>query len=233
MVQFSQQLQSVQPLNIFHNINISSVRSQFEPNSEPHTGRTACPALFTGGNTMASTNGVDVDQLTEAIDVMSDDPEIGQFTFYAETEWTDALKCVTSIDEFDQAGERIRTREFHIEGDEPEQILGERSAPNAVELLLAALGSCLNVGYAANAAAMGIELEALRFEMEGDLDLRGFLGISEDTRPGYDSVTCTTYIEADASEAELAELRERVESTSPLVDNISNEVSLETELVVT
>jgi len=99
--------------------------------------------------------------------------------------------------------------------------------------IASALGSCLNVGYAANAAAMGIELKALRFEMESDLDLRGFLGISEDTRPGYDSVTCTTYIEADASEAELAELRERVESTSPLVDNISNKVSLETELVVT
>ncbi|MDR5672617.1 OsmC family protein [Halalkaliarchaeum sp. AArc-GB] len=179
-----------------------------------------------------SKNGVDVEQLTETIDAISEDPSAGQFRFYAETEWTDALKCVTSIDEFDQAGERIRTREFHIEGDEPEQILGERTAPNAVELLLAALGSCLSVGYAANAAAMGIELDDLRFEMEGDVDLRGFLGISDDVRAGYDGVTCTTYIRADASEEELADLRDRVEATSPLVDNFSNEVPLSTELVV-
>lgn len=181
---------------------------------------------------MSTTNGVNVDQLGEAIETITDDPDVGQFRFYAETEWTDSLKSVTSIDEFDQAGERIRTREFRIEGDEPEQILGERAAPNAVELLLAALGSCLSVGYAANAAAMGIDLDDLRFEMEGDVDLRGFLGISEDVRGGYQSVTCTTYIDADATEEELAELRERVEATSPLIDNIANEVPLETELVV-
>lgn len=181
---------------------------------------------------MSTTNGVNVDQLAEAIDTISEKPDAGQFRFYAETEWTDALQCITSIDEFDQAGERITTREFHVEGDEPEQILGQRTAPNAVELLLAALGSCLSVGYAANAAAMDIELEDLRFEMEGDLDLRGFLGISEDTRPGYERVTCTTYVDASATEEQLQELRDRVESTSPLVDNISNEVSLETELVV-
>lgn len=181
---------------------------------------------------MTTLNGVDVDQLTEAVETMSEDPSVAQFRFRAETEWTDGLQSVTSIDEFEQADERIRTREFHVEGDEPEQILGERSAPNAVELLLAALGSCLTVGYAANAAAMGIELDELRFEMDGDVDLRGFLGVSEDVRAGYDEVTCTAHVEADASEEELAELRERVEATSPLMDNVANRVSLETDLVL-
>jgi uncharacterized OsmC-like protein len=177
-------------------------------------------------------HGVDAEQLTETIETVSENPEVGQFRFYAETEWTDALKCVTEIDEFDQAGERIRTREFHVEGDEPEQILGDRTAPNAVELLLAALGSCLSVGYAANAAAMSIELDGLRFELSGEVDLRGFLGISEDVRAGYEAVTVTTYVDADAPEEKLAELRERVEATSPLVDSIANEVPLETDLVV-
>lgn len=176
-------------------------------------------------------NGVDVDALGAAIESITDDPGVGRFRFRAETEWTDALRCVTSIDAFEQAGERIQTQEFRIEGDEPEQILGERTAPNAVELLLAALGSCLSVGYAANAAAMGIDLNDLRFELGGDVDLRGFLGISDDVRAGYSSVTCTTYIDADASDEELAELRQRVEATSPLVDTISNEVPVETELV--
>ena len=177
-------------------------------------------------------NGVDVEQLKGAVEAISADPEVGQFTFRAETEWTDALKCVTSIDEFDQAGETISTREFTIEGDEPEQILGERTAPNAVELLLAALGSCLSVGYAANAAAMGIDLRELRFEMEGDVDLRGFLGISKDVRPGYESISCTVYLDANASDDELHELQERVEATSPLMDIIQNEVSLDTRLIV-
>lgn len=180
---------------------------------------------------MTITNGVDVDQLGQAIESITEEPETGQFRFRAQTEWTDGLQSVTSIDDFDQAGQRIHTREFRVEGDEPEQILGERTAPNAVELLLAALGSCLSVGYAANAAAMGIELNDLRFELEGDVDLRGFLGISEDVRAGYNTVTCTVYVDSDASAAELDELRDRVESTSPLMDNVANSVPLETDVV--
>lgn len=181
---------------------------------------------------MATLNGVDTEQLEEAVEAITADSEVGAFGFHAETEWDDALRCTTTIDEFDQAGETIGTREFTVEGDEPEQILGDRTAPNAVELLLAALGSCLSVGYAANAAAMGIDLDDLRFELDGDVDLRGFLGISEEVRPGYENMTCTAYIETDAPPEEVEELRERVETTSPLVDNISNEVPLETDVVI-
>lgn len=179
----------------------------------------------------AETNGVDVERLEQTVEVLANDSAGGQFRFRADTAWTGGLRCVTSINDFDQAGERIHTQEFAIKGDEPEQILGQRTAPNAVELLLAALGSCLSVGYAANAAAMGIELEELRFEMEGTVDLRGFLGISEEVRPGYNTMTCTAYIDADASEEELSELRKRVEATSPLMDNIMNAVPLETTSV--
>ncbi|SOB75424.1 Uncharacterized OsmC-related protein [Marinobacter sp. LV10R510-11A] len=181
---------------------------------------------------MSTTNGVDVEQLGQATQAITQAPNAGQFTFRARTNWTGALQSVTTIDGFDQAGEHVTTRQFEIEGDEPEQILGQRAAPNAVELLLAALGSCLSVGYAANAAAMGIKLDHLRFDLEGDLDLRGFLGISQDVRPGYGSIRCVAHVDTDASEKELAELRRRVEATSPLVDNITNAVNLEIELVV-
>lgn len=180
---------------------------------------------------MASKNGVDVERLGRTIEAITEEPAAGRFRFRAETEWTGGLQCVTAIDDFDQAGERIHTREFRIEGDEPEQILGRRTAPNAVELLLAALGSCLSVGYAANAAAMDVELEELWFELEGDVDLRGFLGIDDDVRAGYDSVSCTVHVDTDASEEELAELRDRVEATSPLMDTVTDAVPLETELV--
>lgn len=177
-------------------------------------------------------NGVDVSALEDAVGAISDDPEVGRFTFRAETTWEDALNSITSINEFDQAGETVHTQEFTLQGDEPKEILGERAGPNAVEMLLGALGSCLTVGYAANAAHMGIELDELRLEMEGDVDLRGFLGISEDVRPGYESISCTVYVDADAPEAELAKLHENVEATSPLVDVIKNQVGLETRMIV-
>lgn len=177
-------------------------------------------------------NGVDTAALEGAIDAITDDAAVGLFSFRAETDWTEALKCTTSIQEFDQAGTSVESPEFVISGDEPEEILGERTAPNAVELLLSALGSCLSVGYAANAAAMGIELDRLRIEMEGDVDLRGFLGLDEDVRPGYRAISCTVSIDSEASDEDLETLRDHVESTSPLVDVITNEVPLETSLVV-
>ena len=177
-------------------------------------------------------NGVDTVALEGAIDAITDDAAVGVFSFRAETDWDDALKCTTSIQAFDQAGSRVESPEFVIAGDEPEEILGERTAPNAVELLLSALGSCLSVGYAANAAAMGIELDSLRIEMEGDVDLRGFLALDESVRPGYDSIQCTVSIASDADSEALETLREHVESTSPLVDIITNNVPLETNLVV-
>ncbi len=173
-------------------------------------------------------NGVDVPALEAAIEAISDDAAAGTFEFRAETEWETALKAVTTIDEFDQAGKTVHSREFTLQGDEPEQILGERTGPNAVELLLGALGSCLTVGYAAHAAAMGIELDDLRIEMDGTIDLRGFLGIDEDVRPGYESIDCTVIVDTDAPEERVATLRDRVEATSPLVDVITNEVPLET-----
>jgi len=166
-------------------------------------------------------NGVDVAALEGAVEAIGENPALGEFTFRAETQWDGALRSVTTIDQFDQAGETVHSRAFTLQGDEPEQILGERTGPNAVETVLAALGSCLSVGYAANAAHMGIELDALCFEMEGEVDLRGFLGIAEDVRPGYGSITCTVYLDADAGEA-----------TSPVVDALTDEVPLETRLVV-
>ncbi|NHN41615.1 OsmC family protein [Halorubellus sp. JP-L1] len=176
-------------------------------------------------------NGVDVSKLEQTVEAVTDDSTVGQFQFRAETEWTDALRSMTRIDDFDQAGETIHTRTFEIEGDEPEEILGDRTGPNAVELLLSAIGSCLTVGYAAHAAGMGIELDSLRLELDGDVNLQGFLGISEDVRPGYEHVNCTVYVESDASPEELEELREVVEETSPLLDNVRNGVSVETEQV--
>lgn len=107
----------------------------------------------------------------------------------------------------------------------------ESAVPNAVERLLAALGSWQSVGYAANGAAMGIEVDELRFELEGDVHFRGVLGISEEVRGKYNSVTCTGYIVTDASDEDLAELQDRVKLTSPSMDNIANAIQVETNLV--
>ena len=155
-------------------------------------------------------NGVDVEKLAETVKAVTEDPKKAQVKFMANTKWINGACSKTTI------------RDFEIECDEPPALLGTNTAPNPVETILAALGSCLAVGFAYSAAARGINLESLDISLEGDLDLRGFLGVSDDVRPGYQSIKVTCRIKSDTSKEKLSELYEHVLKTSPVRDIIQN-----------
>ena len=132
-------------------------------------------------------NGVNVDQLLETIDHVKGNPDLAKFKFSAHTDWQNGAFSRTEIKDFYGAGKQDDSREeaFIMEGDEPPVLIGSNKAPNAVETVLHALTSCLAVGFVYNAAARGIEVEKLDFDISGDVDLHGFLGLSDDIRPGY------------------------------------------------
>ena len=132
-------------------------------------------------------NGIDVNQLSETIDHIQQQPDLAKFKFRATNEWIDGGYSRTKIKSFYGAGQEDTTRRepFVMEGDEPPVLLGENRAPNAVESVLHALASCVSVGFVYNAAAQGIEVDELKMTMDGDIDLRAFLGLSDDVRPGY------------------------------------------------
>lgn len=185
--------------------------------------------------TSVSTNGIDVDQLVQTIEAIDADPELAAFTFRATTAWKGGTRSAARIGGFTHAGEEDRSRAapFVLEGDEPPVLLGRNNGPNAVELLLAALGSCYSVGFVANAAARGIELEALTYEIEGDLDLRAFLGLGGGARPGYHGIRAKAIVKAPrAGEQELRELCAYVQDTSPVRDALANPVPVTTTLEV-
>ena len=163
-------------------------------------------------------NGVDVEKLAEIVEAVTEDPKKAQVKFMANTRWVSGAYSKTKI------------RDFVMECDEPSALLGTNKVPNPVETILAALGSCLAVGFAYNAAARDINLESLDISLEGDLDLRGFLGVSDDVRPGYQSIKVTCRIKSDASEEKLSELYEHVLRTSPVRDIIQNSESLTIKL---
>jgi hypothetical protein len=100
-------------------------------------------------------NGIDVDQLLATIEAVKEDAAVGTFTFRASSRWQDGTYNVGEIGRFVHAGAEDETRDgaFRLEGDEPPVLLGRNKGPNAVELLLQALGFCYAVGYVANAAA--------------------------------------------------------------------------------
>jgi uncharacterized OsmC-like protein len=171
-------------------------------------------------------NGVNIDQLVATVDAIRQNPALARFQFRAHNEWTGGGHSRTSVQGFYGAGQEdtSRSRPFIIDGDEPPVLLGGNAGPNAVEAVLHALASCLAVGFIYNAAAQGIQVDSLSFDMEGDLDLRAFLGISKDVRPGYEGIRLAYRVKSDASREKMIELFETVKSTSPVLDIICNPV---------
>ena len=178
-------------------------------------------------------NGVNVDQLLQTIDFVKSDPEIAKFNFRAHTKWIAGGHCRTEIKEFygAKSNDTSRSRAFVLEGDEPPVLLGENNGPNAVEVILHALASCLSVGFIYNAAARGIKVNSLEFTTEGNLDLHAFLGLSESSRAGYENITVRYKVDADAPREQLVELCSYVQKTSPVLDIIRNPVPVKVEMV--
>jgi uncharacterized OsmC-like protein len=173
-------------------------------------------------------NGVNVDQLLETMQAIQERPELASFRFRATNTWLGGGRSKTRIKEFHGAGQEdtSRTEPFTLEGDEPPILLGDNTAPNAVEATLHALASCLAVGFVYNAAARGIEVRSLEFDLEGDLDLHGFLGLSPDVRAGYREVRVTYRVDCDAPADTVDELCAHVQRTSPVLDIFRNPVGV-------
>jgi uncharacterized OsmC-like protein len=171
-------------------------------------------------------NGINVDQLIDTINAVKDQSDIAKFKFRAKNEWIEGSHSRTTIKSFYGAGQEDTSRStpFTMEGDEPPVLLGENRAPNAVETVLHALASCISVGFIYNAAAQNIKVESLEMELEGDMDLHAFLGLSDSMRPGYDNIHLTYRIKADAPEEKIKELCQYVQDTSPVLDIIRNPV---------
>ena len=183
--------------------------------------------------TLTQTNGVNVEQLVGTINLIKDNPDLAQFKFRATNSWINGGHSRTTIKSFYGAGseDSSRTAPFEIDGDEPPVLLGENAAPNAVEAILHALASCLSVGFVYNAAAQGINIEDLEFELEGELDLHAFLGLSDEIRPGYRNISLSYRLKSDASPEQIEALSEYVQKTSPVLDIIQNPVPVSINLV--
>ncbi len=173
-------------------------------------------------------NGVDVDRLVATVNAIDENPALGQFEFRARTKWVTGGQSETEVKGFYGAGqEDVSRQDAHVlVGDEPAVLLGSDNGPNAVELVLAALGKCLSVGFVYNAAAKGITVKSLDFELEGTLDLQAFLGLSESVRPGYNQISVTCRAETDAPDDQVRELWDYVQKTSPVFDILSKPVDI-------
>ena len=184
--------------------------------------------------TTITTNGIDVRALIETTEAITDDDNLAEFTFKARSTWQEGTYNVGEIGKFTHADneDQSRAAAFTLHGDEPPVLLGANRGPNAVELLLQGLAFCYAVGFAANAAAKGIEITRMEYEVEGDLDVHRFLGL-DGQRPGFTAIRARGYVSSpNASREQLEELCQYVQDTSPVRDSLVNPVPVETTLEV-
>lgn len=168
--------------------------------------------------------GFDQEKLAGLINAVKENPEMGKTVWRAQTTWKDGFQSEATIPR--EGGGHTVTM------DEPKTLGGSDTGPNMVEVVLAAYGCCLSTGYVAQAGLRGINLEGVDIELEGDLDLQGFFGLSDKVPPGYSEVRAKVNLKAPGTSPEqLKELHDAVLATSPVGNIISAAVKVKTDLV--
>jgi len=170
-------------------------------------------------------NGVDITALTQTMDAVKADPTVAKFRFRLHNEWLDGGHNRSTVNEFYGAGQpHQRAKPFEIHVDEPMVLLGRDQAPNPAEYLLTALAACVTSSLVYHAAARGIKVEEIESQVEGDADVRGFLGLDENVRKGFQNIRITLAIRADVSDEQIQELANLGTGFSPVFDSVTNGV---------
>jgi len=182
-----------------------------------------------GQTTINKVNGVDVGILQTTVGNMQQDPDLAKCRFHIQNKWIDGNRNRTIVTSFYGAKqENEHQQAFELDADEPPVLAGHDQAPNPVEHLLNALAACLTTSMVAHAAVRGIEIEELESEVEGDIDLRGFLGIASDVPRGYTDIRVKFKVKADTENIErLKSLAEYSPVYNSLINGTNVDIQVE------
>lgn len=173
-------------------------------------------------------NGVDTPTLLATIGAVGAQPELAAFQFRAENRWIAGTHSETRIEGFRGAGgEHAHKQSFSYGGDHPAVLVGADAAPTPVEFLLHALASCLTAGIANVAAARGVKLTAVMSRVEGEIDLRGILGLSDQVRNGYQRIRVSFELQGDASADTLRAIVAQSQARSAVFDVLTRGVPVD------
>jgi uncharacterized OsmC-like protein len=171
----------------------------------------------------APLNGVDTPSLLATINAVRENRPLANFQVRAVNRWERGTHSRSRIESFNGAGgDHKHVRAFTFDADHPPVLTGSDAGPTPVEFLLVALGACLTAGVATIAQYRGISLRSVTAILEGDMDLRGIMGVDRDVRNGYQGIRVSFDIDADATREELAALVAQSQKRSAVFDVITN-----------
>jgi len=176
-------------------------------------------------------NGVNVQALLEAREVLAGAPDAAQFTWRASSKWEHGVHSTTSIQNFFGLGaEQSHKSETVFDADHPEVFAAQDNGVTPIEYLLVGLASCLTAGVASVAQNRGIQLRSVESTVEGNHDIRGMLGADSDVRNGFNDVKVTFSIDADASREEIEALVAQSQKRSAVFDALTNPTEVTVEV---
>jgi len=172
-------------------------------------------------------NGVNVQALLDAREALKGAPEAAQFTWRASSRWENGVHSTTRIQNFFGLGqEQAHKSEATFTADHPEVFAAEDNGITPIEYLLVGLASCLTAGVASVAQNRGIQLRSVESTVEGNHDIRGILGVDSDVRNGFNDITVTFTIDADASKEDIEALVAQSQKRSAVFDALTNPTSV-------
>ncbi len=180
-------------------------------------------------------NGLDLEQMTQTVTALKNDPALARFQFRARNNWIDGGENRSTIQGFYGAGQedRSRTKPFEFVNGEPPVLLGNNEGANPVEFLLHALAGCVTTTLVLHATARGIKIESISTEMDGDIDLHGLLGLDDSVSPGYEQIRMKMEIQADCTDEELDALLAYTKDHSPVCNTVCRPVPVVVERATT
>ena len=171
---------------------------------------------------MAKVNGLEVNDIVKLVEGVKANPSAFKTTFYANSTWKSGFNVVAETSNFKVGGAMLKHKTFKVEGDHPKEFLGTDKGPSAVEVTLSALGHCIAGGWGVNGAALGVPLDSVRIEVEGDLDPQGMLGLPEPgkVKPGFQKIQVTHFVKSKAPKEILEKVKQMAEDLSPVKDSL-------------
>ena len=177
-------------------------------------------------------NGVNVQALLDAREVLEGAPEAAQFTWRASSKWQHGVHSTTTIENYFGLGEEQSHKSRTVfDADHPETFAAPDTGITPIEYLLVGLASCLTAGVASVAQNRGIQLRSVEATVEGAHDIRGILGADSDVRNGYNDIKVTFSIDADASKEDIEALVAQSQKRSAVFDALTNPTDVTVEVV--
>jgi uncharacterized OsmC-like protein len=182
--------------------------------------------------TAAVNNGVNVQALLDAREVLKGAPEAAKFTWRATCKWENGTYSKSNVQGFFGLGqEQQHKTSTSFDADHPEIFASEDRGITPIEYVLVGLASCLTAGVAAVAQNRGVQLRSVESNLEGKMDIRGILGVDSDVRNGYDDIKVTFKIDADAPKKDIEAIVAQSQKRSAVYDVITNPVNVTVEVV--